>query len=114
MSRLILVCVFTLFVTAAGPAQDSNQEPTAGELRRQLDEVRSQMVKMQNRIAELEAAKGIAATNSGTDPVLLQNQTASAPALRSQPDDTKVPQEPMSFHFRGLTLTPGGFLEGTM
>src|SRR5215472_7728937 len=115
MSRLILVCVFTLFVTVAGPAQDSNQEPTAGELQRQLDEMRSQMVKMQNRIAELEAATGIAATNSGPDPVLLQSQTASAPALRSQPDDaTKVPQEPMSFHFRGLTLTPGGFLEGTM
>src|SRR5215469_7317568 len=113
MSRLILVCVFTLFVAAAGPAQDSTQEPTPGELQRQLDEMRSQMVKMQNRIAELEAAKGIAATNSSTDPVLLQSQTASAQALRSQPDDTKVPAEPMSIHFRGLTMTPGGFLEGT-
>src|SRR5262249_53637864 len=94
--------------------QAFNQEPTTGELQRQLDEMRSQMVKMQNRIAELEVAKGIAATNSSTDPVLLQSQTAPAQALRSQPDDTKVPEETMSFHFRGLTLTPGGFLEGTM
>src|SRR5215471_10851295 len=101
-SRLILVCVFTLFVTAAGMAQDSNQQPTPGELQRQLDEMRSQMVKMQNRIAELEAAGGIAATKSNTDPVLLQSRTAPAQALRSQPDDTKVREEPIAFHFRGL------------
>jgi hypothetical protein len=76
--------------------------------------MRSQMVKLQNRIAELEAARGIEATSASTDPVLLQTQTAPAQALRSQPDEANSPDEPTSFHLKGLTFTPGGFLEGTM
>jgi len=112
--RIILVSICTLIVTAAGLAQAPSQEPTTGELQSQLNEMRSQMVKMQNRITELEAARGIAATGSSTDPVLPQSRTAPAQALRSQPDETKSPDEPTSFHFKGLTLTPGGFLEGTM
>jgi hypothetical protein len=114
MSRLILVSIFTIIVTAEGLAQSSKQEPAIGELQKQLEEMRSQMVKMQNRIAELEAARGIAATSSSTDPVLLQSETPPAQALRSQADETKSPEEPTSFHYKGLTLTPGGFLEGTM
>ena len=56
--------------------------------------MRSQMVTMQNRIATLEAAKGIL-------------------EVRSQPDETKTAAEPTAFHFKGLTLTPGGFLTST-
>ena len=115
MSRLvILVSIFTLIVTAAGLAQVSKQEPTIGELQKQLEEMRSQMVKMQNRIAELEAARGIAATSSSTDPIVLQSEAPPSQPLRLQPDEAKRPEEPTSFHFKGLTLTPGGFLEGTM
>ena len=114
MSRLILGSIFILIATVAGLAQAANQDSAIGDLQRQLDEMRSQMVKMQNRIAELEAARRITATSSGTDPVLLQSQTATAKDLRSQPGETKSPEEPTSFHFKGLTLTPGGFLEGTM
>src|SRR5215472_2629353 len=66
--HVILVSIFTLMVTAPGLGQSSNQEPTIGELQKQLEDMRSQMVKMQNRIADLEAARGIAATNSTTDP----------------------------------------------
>jgi len=105
---------FTLLIAALALAQTSNQEPTIGELQKQLEEMRSQMVKMQNRIAELEAVRGTSATGSTNDPVLLQNQTAPAQALRSQPDETKSPEDPTAFHFKGLTFTPGGFLEGTM
>jgi hypothetical protein len=80
-----------------------------------MDEMRSQMVKMQNRIAELEAgAKGTVAKNSSTDPIQLQSDGPPAHALLPQPDATKSPEEPTSFHYKGLTLTPGGFLEGTM
>ena len=64
------------------------------ELQNQLEEMRSQMVTMQNRIATLEAAKGTA-------------------EVRSQPDETKTAAEPTAFHFKGLTLTPGGFLNST-
>ena len=110
--KIIFVSILTIIVTAEGLAQSSEQEPTIGELQRQLDEMRSQMAKMQNRIAELEAAKGIAATRA--DPILLQSQTPPAQSLRSQPDETNSPEEPTSFHYKGLTLTPGGFLEGAM
>jgi hypothetical protein len=112
--RVILVGIFTLIVSPAGLAQTSNQESTTGELQRQLDEMRSQMVKLQNRIAELEAARGIAATSASTDPILFPSQTAPAEALRSKLDEANGPEEPTSFHLKGLTLTPGGFLEGTM
>ena len=71
--RIILVSISALIVTATGLAQASNQDTTIGELQRQLDEMRSQMVKMQNRIAELEAARGITATYPSADPVLLQS-----------------------------------------
>jgi len=114
MSRkIILVSICTLIVTARGLAQTSNQEATTGELQRQLDEMRSQMIKMQSRIAELEAARVIAATSSSTDPVLLQSETPMTPAGLSQLAEAKSP-EPTSFQFKGLTLAPGGFLEGTM
>jgi hypothetical protein len=115
MSRkIILVSAITTILTAEGVAQSSKQEPTVGELQKQLEEMRSQMVKMQNRIAVLEAARGITATNASTDPVPVERQTPPAQAFRSQPDETKSPDQPTSFHYRGLTLTPGGFLEGTM
>jgi len=115
IQKVIVVKIFLVILTARGLAQlPSNQDPAIGELQRQVDEMRSQMIKMQNRIVELEAARGIAATNSSSDPVLLQSQTAPAQPFRSQPDETKSPQEATSFHFKGLTLTPGGFLEGTM
>src|SRR5215470_9446178 len=111
--QVILVSLFTLTVTAGGLAQSSNQGPTTSELQRQLDEMRSQMIKMENRIAELEATRENAATSSTTDTVPLQSQAARPEAFPSQPDE-KGPEEPTSFHFKGLTLTPGGFLEGTM
>jgi hypothetical protein len=114
MSRLVLISIFTVIVSAEGLTQVSNQESAIGELQKQLEEMRSQMVKMQNRIAELEAARGIAATKSSSDPVLLQSETPPAQALQSLPDETKILEKPTSFHFKGLTLTPGGFLEGTM
>ena len=103
-----------MIVTPAGLSQASNQEPTIGELQKQLEEMRSQMVKMQNRLAGLEADRGMAATGSSTDPVHLLSETPPAQALPSQPAETKSPKEPTSFHFKGLSLTPGGFLEGTM
>src|ERR1700756_298180 len=66
--RAILVNGLALLITSGALAQTVNQEPTVAELQRQLQEMRSQMDKMQNRIAELEAARGVAATNSSTNP----------------------------------------------
>lgn len=114
MSRFTLISIFTLVVSSLGLAQASRQKPTVGELQTQLDEMRSQMLKMQNRIAELEATKGIEATSSTSDPVVPQTETpSSGQALRSQSaDDTNIKQ-PDSIRFKGLRLIPGGFLEAT-
>src|SRR5215469_392152 len=111
---VILFATFTFVVTAPGLAQTPNQEPSISDLKKQLDEMRSQMTKMQNRIAELDTARGIAVTSSSADPVQVQSETSPAQTLQSHPDEAKSPEEPTSFHFKGLTLTPGGFLEGTM
>src|SRR6266850_7594146 len=94
MRRTITLATSLLISVAAdGLAQSSEQDPIR-ELQDQLKEMRSQMVTMQNRIATLEAAKGI--TEVG-----------------SQPDDTKSAGEQTAFRFKGLTLTPGGFLNST-
>ena len=113
MDRIILASLLTLLATAT-LAQTTNQEPSIAQLQKQLDEMRSQMVKMQNRISELEAAQGIPASSSSTDPVPPQSQAPLIVAVRSQTDEAQSSAEPTSFHFKGLTLTPGGFLEGTM
>jgi hypothetical protein len=95
MRRTIILAISLLIiVTADGLAQSSDEDPTIRELQNQLEEMRSQIVTMQNRIATLEAAKGI-------------------PGVRSQPDETKTAAEPTAFRFKGLTLTPGGFLNST-
>jgi len=83
-----------MIVAADGFAQPTEQDPTVRELLNQLEDMRSQMVEMQNRIATLEAAKGIL-------------------EVRSQPDETKTATEPAALRFKGLTLTPGGFLTST-
>ena len=103
MSRLIFVSIF-IIVTAEGLAQSSNQAPTNAELQRQLEEMRSQMARMQNRIAELEAARGITATSFSADPVLLQGGTPPAQTIQSRPDEEKSPKEPTSFHYKGSAI----------
>lgn len=98
----------------APQTQSSKQEPTIVELQKQIEEMRSQMATMQNRIGELEAARGVVATSSTTDPALSQNENPQAQAPELQADEARKQEEPTSIHYRGLSLTPGGFLEGTM
>jgi hypothetical protein len=112
--RVIVVSILMLTVTAGSLAQNSNQDPTIADLQRQIQEMRSQMAKMQNRIAELEAPNGTAETNSTTDPILSQSQTPPAESLRSQLGEVKTSKEATPFNYKGITLTPGGFLESTI
>src|SRR5262249_33649138 len=95
-------------------AQSSQQELTVGELQKQMEEMRSLMVKMQNRIVQLEAARTIPASSPSANLVSLQSDTPSAQAFQFERDEAKSPEEPMSIHYKGLTLTPGGFLEGSL
>src|SRR4029077_6832609 len=112
--KVILVSILTLIATAGSVAQTANQDPTITDLQRQIQEMRSQMAKMQNRIADLEATKETAEKNSSTDPILPQSQTPSTEALRSQLGEVRASKEPTSFYYKGITLTPGGFLESTI
>lgn len=114
MSRkIILFSVVTIIFTAKCLAQSTRQEPTIGDLQKQMEEMRSQMAKMQNRIDELEAAGGIAATNSTADPPSPQSQTPPAQAFHSQPEGTTSPEGPASIRYKGVSFIPGGFLEGS-
>jgi uncharacterized coiled-coil protein SlyX len=112
--RVILVSVLMLIATGGSLAQTSNQDPTIADLQHQIHEMRSQMAKMQNRIAELETTKGKAAATSSSGPALPESETPPTQALPFRPDEAKSPEEPASFQYKGLSLTPGGFLEGTM
>src|SRR6185436_19718318 len=94
MRRTMTLATGLLIVVAAeGLAQSSEQDPIRA-LQNQLEAMRSQMVILQNRIATLEAATGTA-------------------EVGSQPDETKSAGEPAAFRFKGLALTPGGFLNST-
>lgn len=105
---IILVSSVLVMGTADGLAQSSEQDPTIRELRNQLEGMRVQLATMQNRLATLEA-KAIPDTSSSTEP------TPPLPpeTIRSQPDETKTAGEPTALHFKGLTLSPGGFLDST-
>src|SRR5262245_55778217 len=93
MHRAITVATSLLMAVAAeGRAQSSEQDPIRA-LQNQLEEMRSQIVILQNRLATLEAA----------------TETAE---IRSQPDETKG-EGATAFRFKGLALTPGGFLTST-
>ena len=78
-----------MIVAAEGFAQSSEQD-LIRELQHQLEEMRSQMVTIQNRIATLEAAKGTA-------------------EVRSQPNETTSAEEPTAFHFKGPLSRQVGF-----
>ena len=109
MSRHIaLIGIFTLIVSADARAQSSHQETTIGQLQKQMEEMRVQLATMQNRIAELEKARSLTAASSNDDGGLLHIE------IPSDPDEPKSSDESTPFRYKGLSVTPGGFLEGTM
>jgi hypothetical protein len=128
MSRKIILAIIVILAGAAqGQTQSSTQEPTNSELQKQLQEMRSLVTKLENRVAELEAAKGTAAANSGpdpiqpiqpnaiqSDPIQPQSQTLPQHAAQLQPGEAESTEGPTALHFKGLTVTPGGFLESTV
>ena len=69
---------------------------------------------MQTRIAELETGKGITVTDSSADPAPVQSEAFPAQALQLRSDEMQNLKKLPTIQFKGLTFTPGGFLEGTM
>jgi hypothetical protein len=102
-----------LIIPAGVLAQTSTPEPGVTELQKQIQEMRSQMDKMQSRIDELEVSKTNAQTSPSAEPTASQNPSVPAESWRSLDSRMKKLEEPMALHYKGLTLTPGGFLEAT-
>jgi hypothetical protein len=110
---ILVVSVITL-VTAEVFAQSCEPDLTVSELQKQLVEMRSQMAAMQNRIATLEAVTGNPEASPSTQSNPLHSQTPPLQPIRSQSDEAERAGEPTPFNFKGLTVTPGGFLESTV
>jgi hypothetical protein len=111
MSRiLIFVSIFTLITIERTLAQSLNQEATIGELQKQLEEIRSQMVKLQTRIADLEAANGNAGTKSSID-AGAQVRIPQADAVPEQARKMDPREGPILFQSEGTAVTLGGFLD---
>jgi hypothetical protein len=110
--KIFLVAIFTSLVVARTLGQTSNQDPSVTELQGQLQDMRSQMTRMQSRLDELEAAKARGSSSVSTEATASQNPIPPTETLRSQGGKTS-PQEPTGFHYKGLTMIPGGFLETT-
>src|SRR5262249_52637480 len=91
--RIVLACAFVMVARVDVVAQSA----TVGELEKRLEEMQSQIVRLRDRVAELEAATRTTAT------------TATTEAVRH----AHTPEESNAFQYKGLSLTPGGFLEGT-
>src|SRR5262250_3271367 len=73
--RVVLASSVVMVVSADVVAQSS----TVGDFEKRLEEMRSQIATMQNRIAELEASIRIAATCVTTDAVSCQSAHSPAP-----------------------------------
>jgi type II secretory pathway pseudopilin PulG len=115
MRRTVIIVVSVIMtVTAEAFAQSAERDLTVSELQKQLAEMRSQISALQNRVAILEAVTGDPETSSSTQSNPLHSQTRPLQPIRSQPDDAKSAGEPTAFHFKGLTVTPGGFLDSTV
>lgn len=114
--KTVLIGILALLIPGGAPAQSSQtstQEPPTTDLEKQLQEVRSEMSKMQRRIDELEAAKANAGTSGGSQAAAPQNPAAPSPSLRELDARVRSLEEPIAFHYKGLTMAPGGFLETT-
>src|SRR5262249_47539103 len=107
MSRHIVLASMCLM---AASVEAVDQPSTVGELEKRLEEMQSQIVTLRDRVAELEAASRITPTNGTTNPVPSQSGTLPEPATQLRANEAKSLEEPTSLRYKGLSLTPGGFL----
>ena len=113
MTRTFILAVLLSSIVTTAWAQSANPDAAIGELQKQLDDMRSQMVAIQDRITELKEARVASASSSSTDTFPNQHLNVSPEAFQPQPEMVSDDQ-PASIRFKGLNLIPGGFLEGTM
>jgi hypothetical protein len=99
--RIAVLSIVPLLVPAALVAQTPEQAPTASELQKQLEEMRTQMNKLQKRIDEVEAKKPAESASGALPPTTSQQPAA-------------IPQGPTSPHVGEATATYDTFSEDSV
>ena len=112
---IVLTGLLALLAPAGALAQDPAREPDVSDLQRQLQEMRSQMDRMQSRIDELERAQANAGTNPRAQPAA-ENQPGPSQGLASLPvkpaDSPKPPSRPVGTFGSGpWAFTLGGYIK---
>lgn len=99
-----------------------NASPSSAELENELQEVRELLESQTRQIAEqqhkmelleeeLRTAKGASPAADPADPAASPSPAINAAlTAKPAPAQEKNPDEPASIHFKGVTLTPGGFM----
>jgi DcaP outer membrane protein len=112
---IVLTGLLALLAPAGTLAQGPAREPDTSDLQRQLQEMRSQMNRMQSRIDELERAQANSGTNSRTQ-LAAQDQPCPSQgptSPRAKPADSrKPPPKPAGTFGSGpWVFTLGGYIK---
>jgi hypothetical protein len=117
MTRLFLLLVM-LSIPVMLVAQDARDQQQTSELKSQLQaehdrvqQLLDAVQQLQQQVRSLQNATGQTPTQAAGDNVPAK-QVSSA-AVESTTNHPSNPDEPLAIHFRGITLTPGGFLDAT-
>lgn len=115
IGTIVLTGLLALLSPAGALAQSPAREPDTSDLQRQLQEMRSQMDRMQSRIDELERAQANFGTNPRAQPAA-QNQpgpSVGPTPPRAKPSDSpKPPPRPAGTFGSGpWVFTLGGYIK---
>ena len=85
-------------------------EAQSKQIQLQNDQLRLQQAKMDAMESSIESAKAAGLTAPAGGVALAGKPAAADPELYFSGADEKNPDEPLSIHYKGITITPGGFL----
>ena len=113
--KIVLAVLLALLVPMGALAQSAAQELDVNELQRQLQEMRSQITRMQSCIDELKRANANAGTSPGAE-LVPQNQSGPSQGLTSPPDksapsSTSPPKSPTTFSSGAWLFKIGGYIK---
>lgn len=128
--RTTLTMLLTLFIAGSIAAQESNtaaqaSSPVSPAFQQQLDDLRTRMDAEHQSIQQLhqqlldreqsfqqlqQEMNGLRGNSADGTPANAQT-SYSQPAMAIAKADTFDPEQPTAIHFRGITLTPGGFVD---
>jgi hypothetical protein len=124
--------LLTLFIAANLAAQERNSaaqasSPVSPAIQQQLDDLKTRMDAEHQSIQQLQQLlldreqsfqqlqqemNGLRGNAADSTPANAQ-ASYSQPAMAIAKADTFDPEQPAAIHFRGITLTPGGFFDAT-